>query len=114
MVGSGFVWQEIEENNKQGRMLGSWLTFSMLPSLPFPFVVENEDDEVVAGKIVNHTISFIDDRYRTRSYIEGRMVQIMERCWVYDMDKRADIFEVVDLLRQVVRDSEQKQSEKNT
>ena len=44
--------------------------------------------------------AFIDERYRTRSYIEGRMVEIIERCWDYKPEERATIFEVVEYLRE--------------
>lgn len=48
-------------------------------------------------------LPFIDDRYRTRSYAESALVRIMERCWAFDPDERADIFEVVDHLRRAVK-----------
>ena len=75
-------------NNIFGLLTGLWV---------FP---ENEDDGVVQKKIIKGEISPIDDRYRTRSYVEGRLVEIMERCWEYVPKKRANIFEVVDFLRQ--------------
>ena len=43
---------------------------------------------------------YIDPRYRTRSYIEGKLIEIMERCWK-ERTKRADMFEVVRFLREV-------------
>jgi hypothetical protein len=48
--------------------------------------------------IVNGKRAFIDPRYRTRSYIEGKLVEIMERTWLQDRTKRPSIFEVVDFL----------------
>jgi hypothetical protein len=44
---------------------------------------------------------FVDPRYRTRSYIEGRMVQIMEKCWEYKSENRVSAFEVVEFLRDI-------------
>lgn len=73
---------------------------------------EDEDDEVVSEKIVNGSTAFIDDRYRTRSYIEGRLVQLMEKCWVYDMDKRITIFEAVEFLRETVKEYERREGKK--
>jgi len=41
---------------------------------------------------------YVDPRYRTRSVIEGGLVQIMEQCWEHDLDKRLSIFRVVQQL----------------
>ena len=55
--------------------------------------------------VVDKATAYIDDRYRTRSFAEGKLVEIMERCWVYDPVKRADIFEVVRFLRDAVEEN---------
>ena len=44
---------------------------------------------------------YVDPRYRTRSYIEGKLVEIMERCWAHKRQDRPPIFEVVTYLRDV-------------
>jgi len=46
---------------------------------------------------------FVDPRYRARSIIEGRLVEMMEMCWVHDPEGRASIFEVVAHLRETAR-----------
>jgi len=43
----------------------------------------------------------VDARYRNRSMIEGKLVNIMERCWEWNFEKRISIFEVVKMLRDV-------------
>jgi serine/threonine protein kinase len=43
---------------------------------------------------------YVDDRYRNRSTIEGRLVEIMEPCWAFDPQDRVDIFEIVAHLRE--------------
>jgi len=83
-------------NNIYALLTGLWVFY------------ENEDDEVVAGKVANGTIAFIDDRYRNRTYAESRLVEIMERCWVYDMKTRADIFEVVNFLQKTRKEHERR------
>jgi hypothetical protein len=45
----------------------------------------------------------IDPRYRERSFAERTMVDIIERCWIYNPDERIDIFEVVHILRDAVK-----------
>jgi hypothetical protein len=47
--------------------------------------------------------AFIDERYRTRSYAEGKLVELMERCWFDDPAERVDIFEAVRFLRAAVK-----------
>jgi serine/threonine protein kinase len=84
-------------NNIYALLTGLWIFY------------DTEDDGVVGQKLVNGSLAFIDDRYRTRSFVEGRLVEIMERCWVYDMDKRADIFEVAQRLRQTLKESKERQ-----
>jgi hypothetical protein len=56
---------------------------------------------VIAGKI-----PYIDPRYRARSYLEGKLVEIMEQCWEYKRRKRLNIFEVVEFLRHVKVEAE--------
>jgi hypothetical protein len=46
---------------------------------------------------------FVDDRYRNRSMVEGRLVEIMEPCWAFDPVDRVDIFEIVAHLRETQR-----------
>jgi hypothetical protein len=46
---------------------------------------------------------YIDPRYRTRGYMESRMVQIMERCWEYESEHRVSVFEVAHFLRETIR-----------
>ena len=75
---------------------------------------DNEDDEVVGGLINNQTLAYVDERYRKRSYGERRLVEVMERCWVYDPEKRADIFEVVAMLRDAVRENALRLGQANT
>jgi len=45
----------------------------------------------------------IDPRYRSRSYIEGRLVDIMEQMWVYKAEDRPSIFDVLVHLRETAR-----------
>jgi serine/threonine protein kinase len=55
--------------------------------------------EVVQQMVVDEERPYIDPRYRSRSFAEGQLVEIMERCWTYDPNERPDIFEVVRLLK---------------
>ena len=57
---------------------------------------DNLEDEIVKGKR-----PFIDDRYRTRSYIESMLVKVMETCWAGNRNDRPSMAFVVDFLQKV-------------
>lgn len=44
----------------------------------------------------------MDPRYKERSFAEGKLVELMEKCWKYDPDERISIFEAVEFLRKAV------------
>jgi len=46
---------------------------------------------------------YVDQRYRTRSVIEGRLVQIMEKMWARNPSERPSIFSVVRDLRELLQ-----------
>lgn len=64
---------------------------------PFDDVPDQND---VGEKVLNHERPFLDQRYRTRSYVEGRLVEIMERMWTHNATERPEIFEVVQYLEE--------------
>jgi len=70
----------------------------------FPWLKHNGDvqDLILAGQR-----DHVDPRYNTRSFIEGRLVEIMERAWIHNPKKRASIFEVVEHLRETRRSWQQ-------
>eukprot|EP00934_Nitzschia_sp_Nitz4_P000629 Nitzschia sp. Nitz4//scaffold42_size132992//16750//18247//NITZ4_003381-RA/size132992-processed-gene-0.27-mRNA-1//-1//CDS//3329551664//629//frame0 len=79
-------------NNIYALLTGLWVFY------------EDQDDEQVMKKVQVGETAFVDPRYRTRSYIEGQLVEVMEKCWTFDPMKRIDIFEVVRLLRGIQQD----------
>jgi len=66
--------------------------FSLLTGL-YPYYNETEDAKIQA--LILRGPPYIDPRYRHRSVVERRMVEIMERCHVLNPSDRADIFEVL-------------------
>lgn len=73
--------------------------YALLTGL-WPFY-ENEDDGYVQKELIAGNTGFIDDRYKTRSYGEGKMVELILMCWQYKAEDRPDIFEIVKFLRRV-------------
>lgn len=55
--------------------------------------------------------AFVDERYRTQSFISGKLVEVMEKCWAYDAKDRIDIFEAVRLLREAKEEHEKRKQE---
>ena len=78
-------------NNIYALLTGLWVFY------------DNDDSEDVQDKLIDGKLAFIDDRYRHRSYAESQLVEIMEKCWIYDPSERIDIFEIVRRLRDAVR-----------
>lgn len=60
------------------------------------------DDQVVQDKLSIGEFAFVDERYKNHSFEEGALVHVIQRCWVKDVDRRADIFEVIGYLRKAL------------
>lgn len=58
-------------------------------------------EKLKKSKIISGELPFVDDRWRTRSTIEGGLVKVMEQCWERDTSKRISIFDVVRQLREL-------------
>jgi hypothetical protein len=56
--------------------------------------------------------AFIDPRYRNRSFGESKLVEIIERCWVIDPDKRMDAFQLVQAIREVIKENAARELQK--
>ena len=64
-----------------------------------------DDDQVTQKKIIGGKTAYLDPRYARRSFAEGKLVEVMLRCWEYEPEDRIDIFEVVDILRKAVEEN---------
>mmetsp|Transcript_24130 Transcript_24130/g.49774 ORF Transcript_24130/g.49774 Transcript_24130/m.49774 type:complete len:290 (+) Transcript_24130:123-992(+) len=61
------------------------------------------DDSDARAKLVKGEMPYIDKRYRTRSYAEGKLVKAIEMCHKREPEDRADIFAIVKHLRAAVK-----------
>ena len=80
----------------------SLLAFSFLCasySHRWPYYDET-DTETIQKTVLRGEPPYLNPLYRTRSLIEQRMTEIMDRCHVLDYEGRVDIFEVVRHLRE--------------
>jgi hypothetical protein len=77
----------------------------------YPFYQEHDNESVKAKLMANQT-AFIDPRYRNRSFGESKLVEIIERCWVFDPDKRMDAFQLVQEIRAVIQENAAREMQK--
>lgn len=78
------------------------IMYTLLTGL-IPYYDKSKSEDALKA-IVDGEKPFIDERYRTRSFIEGRLCEIMERCW--KPKKRVDritVFDVIADLRETAR-----------
>jgi len=66
------------------------------------------------SKLIDRNTSYIDPRYEARSYGEKKLVEIIRLCWEYDPDNRIDIFSIVKMLEEIVRENERIEREETT
>jgi hypothetical protein len=52
-------------------------------------------------RVLNGNRTYIDPRYRTRSMVEGKLVELMEKTWVANIHDRISIFGIVQRLREI-------------
>ena len=77
------------------------LVYSILTGRKPYYNQKSQEDAVEAA--VAGELPYVDPRYRTRSFIEGRLVDVMERCYRHQASDRASIFEVIEHLRETCR-----------
>lgn len=70
----------------------------------YPFYDTLETKEV-QKKVKAGEVPYIDERWRTRSYAEGKLVELIERCYAFKPDERIDIFDTVRFLRDAVEEN---------
>jgi len=72
------------------------------------------DNKAVIELIKSGEIPFIDPRFTNsndknpRYAVEKELMNIMKKCWIFNSTERSDIFEIIDLLQNVVTMNEQK------
>jgi len=77
-------------NNIYGLITGLWDFY------------DTDDDQVVQKKLIARELAFVDPRWKDRSYEEGKLVELLPKCWAYDPDERISIFDAVKFLRQAI------------
>jgi len=75
------------------------MVYSVLTGL---WVHSGYDHEVVRENLLNGRKPFFDRRFVYNSYGEATLVRILDECWEFNPEDRADIFWVIDLLEEAI------------
>ena len=65
----------------------------------------NQNKRIIQDMIVKGETAYLDPRYRGKNYIHDKLIEVMEQCWIYKPDERIDIFGVITILRNALKES---------
>jgi len=68
---------------------------------------EERNDDIVQKKVIAGVHPYVDPRYKERSFVERKLIELMEHCWIYNPDERISIFEAVEFLRKTVKENKE-------
>jgi hypothetical protein len=74
--------------------------YTLLTGLWSFYWAENQEQEVMQSVLYGNR-TYIDPRYRTRSMVEGKLVELMEKTWIENTHDRISIFGIVQCLREI-------------
>eukprot|EP00543_Licmophora_paradoxa_P000828 CAMPEP_0202458468 /NCGR_PEP_ID=MMETSP1360-20130828/25669_1 /ASSEMBLY_ACC=CAM_ASM_000848 /TAXON_ID=515479 /ORGANISM="Licmophora paradoxa, Strain CCMP2313" /LENGTH=503 /DNA_ID=CAMNT_0049079031 /DNA_START=636 /DNA_END=2147 /DNA_ORIENTATION=- len=82
-------------NNMYALLTGLWPFYDLKQ--------HDKDDKEAKERLRKGEKPYIDPRYRTRSELEGFLVELIEKCWAFNPDDRPTIFELLVVLRETGR-----------
>jgi serine/threonine protein kinase len=85
-------------NNIYSLLTGLWVFY------------EIDDYTSVQKELIKGELAYVDPRWKERTFIETKLVELMEKCWVYDPKERIDIFETVKQLREIKKKHERRKA----
>jgi Protein tyrosine and serine/threonine kinase len=71
---------------------------------------DNDNDDEVQKFVIDGKRAFVDSRWKERSYIESKLVDVMEQCWEHNPNNRIDIFTVIQLLQEIQVESNKQEN----
>jgi len=81
-------------NNIYGMLTGLWNFY------------DTDDDDVVQKKLIDGKLPYVDERWKERSFGERKLIELMEKCWIYDPKERISIFDAVVFLKEAIKENE--------
>ena len=61
---------------------------------------------MVQKKLIDGETAFIDPRYKERSFAEKKLIELVEKTWIYNPDERINMFDAVDFLKHAIKENE--------
>ena len=61
---------------------------------------------MVQKKLIDGETAYIDPRYKERSFAEKKLIELVEKTWIYDPDERINILDAVAFLKQAIKENE--------
>ena len=83
-----------------------WKQFVLLDTELIPFLLLSQT------KLKDGETAYIDPRWKTKSFEEGKIVEVIEKMYVYTPDSRPGVFEVVSFLKAGLKEARAKTSTK--
>jgi hypothetical protein len=74
--------------------------YTLLTGLWSFYWAEDKEHEVIQSVVYGNR-TYVDPRYRTRSMVEGKLVELMEATWIANIYQRISIFGVLQRLREI-------------
>jgi len=84
--------------------------YTLLTGL-WPFYEDDDDMKSAKKRIKQGIRSFIDSRYKTRSFEESKLVEIIESCWMYQAEDRPSMQEIITKLEDALDSIDNKKEE---
>jgi hypothetical protein len=78
----------------------------------YPFYDECRSKHI-QKQVKNKETPYVNPKWKTRSFAEGVLVDLMKQCWAYEAERRIDIGQLVLRLREAVAEDEKRRIEYN-
>jgi len=78
------------------------LLYNLLTGL-WNFYELGDSEEVIQEAILDKKRPYIDPRYRNRTFAESALVNLIEKCWEHRAKDRPSIFQVMEYLREALK-----------
>jgi serine/threonine protein kinase len=100
------MYREKHLANEKTDIWGLGITFYGLLTGMTNFHDECDSEKNISKRVLSGEIPWIDERWKTKSVAEARLVDIIIQCFAYDPSERIDINRVIQLLKEAQHEDE--------
>lgn len=79
--------------------------FALITGLWTYYDQTGDDDDIIQDLVSTGSKPYLNPLYRNHSYIESRMLEIMDKCYVLKPEDRVSIFEILEYLQETKSNS---------